>query len=258
MDKFNTMAIMEGRKEQVTLTVDNVHLEYGVVYDYDSTAGVKCHVLEKMVEPSGFFSLTAKILEALARNDDSLVQTCGRLCAGADLIPEELRLRFSAVCGERLEHVHRRLSNYRKFARVLKNRAWPTFKQAKSKVSPLHSSDFCPTNCHVNVMEVSYPRTGASLGSAFGVQLDSRRNTLERGGRGAAEHGKLTPMVHAQHTITTMAAPSGHSLGRTEGHGLRFLLREDELQAMDAYQKLLAKLSAVVKEMDAHAAQIHE
>ena len=62
------------------------------------------------------------------------------------------------------------------FSRVLKNRAWPTFKQAKSRISPLHSSDFCPTNCHVNVMEVSYPKTSTSLGSAFGVQLDSRKH----------------------------------------------------------------------------------
>lgn len=76
------------------------------------------------------------------------------------------------------------------FARVLKNRAWPTFKQAKTKVSPLHSSDFCPTNCHINIMEVSYPKTTTSLGSAFGVQLDNRRNTLEKGGRYTAEHGK--------------------------------------------------------------------
>ncbi|CAL8323147.1 unnamed protein product [Boreogadus saida] len=258
MDKFNTIAIIEGRKELVSLTVDNVHLEYGVVYDYDSTAGIKCHVLEKMVEPKGFFNLTAKILEALARNDDTLVQMCGRLSSSCDVIPEELRSRLAALCGERLEHVNRRLTNYRKFARVLRNRAWPTFKQAKTKVSPLHSSDFCPTNCHVNVMEVSYPKTTTSLGSAFGVQLDSRRNTMEGGGRSSAEHGKVSPMVYAQHTITTMAAPSGHSLGRTEGHGLRFLLREEDLQTLDAYQKLVAKLTTVVKEMDTHAAQIHD
>ena len=64
MDKFNTIAIIDGKKDHVSLTVDNVHLEYGVVYDYDSTAGIKCHVLEKMVEPKGFFSLTAKVQEA--------------------------------------------------------------------------------------------------------------------------------------------------------------------------------------------------
>lgn len=62
IDKFNTMAIIDGKKDHVSLTVDNVHLEYGVVYEYDSTAGIKCHVLEKMIEPKGFFSLTAKVL----------------------------------------------------------------------------------------------------------------------------------------------------------------------------------------------------
>lgn len=45
----------------VSLTVDNMHLEHGVVYEYVSTAGVKCHVLEKIVEPRGCFGLTAKV-----------------------------------------------------------------------------------------------------------------------------------------------------------------------------------------------------
>lgn len=65
MDKFNTIAIIDGKKDHVSLTVDNVHLEYGVVYEYDSTAGIKCHVMEKMVEPKGFFSLTAKVFQKL-------------------------------------------------------------------------------------------------------------------------------------------------------------------------------------------------
>uniref|UniRef100_A0A8C7DQX1 Phosphatidylinositol-3,4,5-trisphosphate dependent Rac exchange factor 2 n=1 Tax=Oncorhynchus kisutch TaxID=8019 RepID=A0A8C7DQX1_ONCKI len=203
------------------------------------------------------FSLTfvlqpCQILEALAHSDDTLVQMCSRLSSSCDVIPENLQVRFSAMCGERVEHINRRITNYRKFSRVLKNRAWPTFKQAKTKVSPLHSSDFCPTNCHVNVMEVSYPKTTTSLGSAFGVQLDNRKSsTLERG-------GKLNPMVYVQHTITSMAAPSGHSLGRTEGHGLRFLLREDDLLVLDSYQKLLGKLTTLVKEMEGHASQIHD
>ncbi|KAG7488602.1 hypothetical protein MATL_G00035560 [Megalops atlanticus] len=258
MDKFNTIAIIDGKKDHVSLTVDNVHLEYGVVYEYDSTAGIKCHVLEKMVEPRSFFSLTAKVLEALARNDDQLVQTCARLSSSTDVIPEDLQTKFTGMCAERLEHISRRITNYRKFSRVLKNRAWPTFKQAKTKVSPLHSSDFCPTNCHINVMEVSYPKTTTSLGSAFGVQLDSRKNSiLEKAGRNS-DQAKLSPMVYVQHTITSMAAPSGHSLGRTEGHGLRFLLREDDLLTLDAYQKLLSKLTTVVKEMECYAAQIHD
>uniref|UniRef100_A0A3B3S0B6 Phosphatidylinositol-3,4,5-trisphosphate dependent Rac exchange factor 2 n=1 Tax=Paramormyrops kingsleyae TaxID=1676925 RepID=A0A3B3S0B6_9TELE len=254
MDKFNTIAIIDGKKDHVSLTVDNVHLAYGVAYEYDSTAGTKCHVLEKMVEPKGFFSLAAKILEALARSDEQLVQTCSRLNSTPDLVPEELHMAFTATCGDRLEHVNRRITNYRKFSRVLRNRAWPTFKQAKTKVSPLHSSDFCPTNCHINIMEVSYPKSSSSLGSAFGVQLDSRKgSTLER-----AAHGKMNPMAHVQHTITSMAAPSGHSLGRPEGHGLRFLLREDDLLGLDAYQRLLGKLASVVRETEGCAAHIHD
>lgn len=67
IDKFNTMAIIDGKKEHVSLTVDNVHLEYGVVYEYDSTAGIKCNVVEKMIEPKGFFSLTAKVCVILAK-----------------------------------------------------------------------------------------------------------------------------------------------------------------------------------------------
>lgn len=49
----------------VSLTVDNVPLEHGVVYEYVSTAGVKCHVLEKIVEPRGCFGLTAKVSRVL-------------------------------------------------------------------------------------------------------------------------------------------------------------------------------------------------
>ncbi|KAK3541492.1 hypothetical protein QTP86_027255 [Hemibagrus guttatus] len=114
MDKFNTIALIDGKKDHVSLTVDNVHLEYGVAYEYDSTAGIKCHVLEKMVEPKGFFSLTAKILEALARNDEQLVQTCSRMNSDSELVPEELQLRFGSMCAERLEHINRRITNYRK------------------------------------------------------------------------------------------------------------------------------------------------
>ncbi|XP_034097207.1 phosphatidylinositol 3,4,5-trisphosphate-dependent Rac exchanger 2 protein, partial [Gymnodraco acuticeps] len=114
MDKFNTIAIIDGKKDHVSLTVDNVQLEYGVMYEYDSTAGIKCHVLEKMVEPKGFFSLTAKILEALARNDDTLVQMCARLSSSCDILPEDLQIRFSSMCSERVEHIARRSTNYRK------------------------------------------------------------------------------------------------------------------------------------------------
>nr|XP_012319085.1 phosphatidylinositol 3,4,5-trisphosphate-dependent Rac exchanger 2 protein isoform X3 [Aotus nancymaae] len=258
IDKFNTMAIIDGKKEHVSLTVDNVHLEYGVVYEYDSTAGIKCNVVEKMIEPKGFFSLTAKILEALAKSDEHFVQNCTSLNSLNEVIPTDLQSKFSALCSERIEHICQRISSYKKFSRVLKNRAWPTFKQAKSKISPLHSSDFCPTNCHVNVMEVSYPKTSTSLGSAFGVQLDSRKHNSHDKENKSSEQGKLSPMVYIQHTITTMAAPSGLSLGQQDGHGLRYLLKEEDLETQDIYQKLLGKLQAALKEVEMCVCQIDE
>uniref|UniRef100_A0A452UWH8 Phosphatidylinositol 3,4,5-trisphosphate-dependent Rac exchanger 2 protein n=1 Tax=Ursus maritimus TaxID=29073 RepID=A0A452UWH8_URSMA len=257
IDKFNTMAIIDGKKEHVSLTVDNVHLEYGVVYEYDSTAGIKCNVVEKMIEPKGFFSLTAKILEALAKSDDHFVQNCTSLNSLNEVIPTDLQSKFSAICTEKIEHICQRISSYKKFSRVLKNRAWPTFKQAKSKISPLHSSDFCPTNCHVNIMEVSYPKTSTSLGSAFGVQLDSRKhNSHDKENK--SEQGKLSPMVYVQHTITTMAAPSGLSLGQQDGHGLRYLLKEEDLETQDIYQKLLGKLQTALKEVEMCVCQIDD
>uniref|UniRef100_A0A672U802 Phosphatidylinositol 3,4,5-trisphosphate-dependent Rac exchanger 2 protein n=1 Tax=Strigops habroptila TaxID=2489341 RepID=A0A672U802_STRHB len=258
IDKFNTMAIIDGKKDHVSLTVDNVHLEYGVVYEYDSTAGIKCHVLEKMIEPKGFFSLTAKILEALAKSDEHFVQNCNSLNSLNEVIPSELQSKFSVICSEKIEHIYRRISSYKKFSRVLKNRAWPTFKQAKSKISPLHSSDFCPTNCHINVMEVSYPKTSTSLGSAFGVQLDSRKHSSHEKENKNTDQGKLNPMIYVQHTITTMAAPSGQSLGQQEGHGLRYLLKEEDLETQDVYQKLLFKLQAALKEVETCVCQIDD
>lgn len=60
------------------------------------------------------FFLLEQILESLARHDESLVQMCGRLSLGCNVIPEELQLHFRAMCGERVEHINRRITNYRK------------------------------------------------------------------------------------------------------------------------------------------------
>lgn len=258
IDKFSTMAIIDGKKDHVSLTVDNVHLEYGVIYEYDSTAGIKCHVVEKMVEPKGFFSLSAKVLDAFAKSDEQFVQNCSNLHSLQEVIPPELQSKFTIICREKIEHIYRRITSYRKFSRVLKNRAWPTFKQAKSKISPLHSSDFCPTNCHFNVMQVSYPKTLTSLGSAFGVQLDNRKQTSQDKENKITEQGKLNPMVYLQHTITTMAAPSGHSLGQRDGHGLRYLLRDEDLETQDIHHKLLCKLQSALAEVETCVSQIDE
>lgn len=65
-------------------------------------------------------------------------------------------------------------------------------------------------------------------------------------------------MVYIQHTITTMAAPSGLSLGHKDGHGLRYLLKEEDLETQDIYHKLLGKLQAALKEVEMSVCQIDE
>lgn len=64
-----------------------------------------------------FLCVVCQILEALARNDEQLVQTCNRLSSSTELISEDLQTRFSAMCGERLEHINRRITNYRKVSK---------------------------------------------------------------------------------------------------------------------------------------------
>lgn len=90
------MAIIDGKKEHVSLTVDNVHLEYGVVYEYDSTAGIKCNVVEKMIEPKGFFSLTAKVRVILSEKD--IMMSVKQLKSSATpTLKNEIAVNASAV-----------------------------------------------------------------------------------------------------------------------------------------------------------------
>lgn len=72
------------------------------------------HWRYRLIIPVSVCPFSDQILEALARNDDMLVQMCGRLSSSCDVIPEELQVRFSTMCGERVEHINRRITNYRK------------------------------------------------------------------------------------------------------------------------------------------------
>uniref|UniRef100_A0A8D1T459 Phosphatidylinositol 3,4,5-trisphosphate-dependent Rac exchanger 1 protein n=2 Tax=Sus scrofa TaxID=9823 RepID=A0A8D1T459_PIG len=206
----------------VSLTVDNVHLEHGVVYEYVSTAGIKCHVLEKIVEPRGCFGLTAK------------------------------------------------------FAAQLKSRVSPPFKQALLEPHPLCGLDFCPTNCHINLMEVSYPKTTPSVGRSFSIRFGRKPSLIGLD----PEQGHLNPMSYTQHCITTMAAPSwkclpaaagdpqwlglndssfgpaGGALGQ-EDRGLSFLLKQEDREIQDAYLQLFTKLDVALKEMKQYVTQIN-
>uniref|UniRef100_A0A3B4ZFS3 Phosphatidylinositol 3,4,5-trisphosphate-dependent Rac exchanger 1 protein n=1 Tax=Stegastes partitus TaxID=144197 RepID=A0A3B4ZFS3_9TELE len=262
----------------VSLTVDNVHLEHGVVYEYVSTAGIKCHVLEKMVEPKGCFSLTAKILEAFSGDDSLFVHNCSQLISQSDRVVTMPQYEFRQICDTKLESIRRRISSYQQFAQELRNKVWPSFRQAGVRLHPLGCMDFVPTNCHVNLMQVSYPKSTTSAGRTFSIRF-GRKNSLFGMD---PDQSQLSPMSHTLHCMTSMGAPSWSCSGldgdepdgggkvavdggedlmenRRSVHGeggLSFLLKQEDMETQDAYIYLYSRLDVAVREMRQYVAQI--
>ncbi|KAK2110102.1 Phosphatidylinositol-3,4,5-trisphosphate-dependent Rac exchanger 1 protein [Saguinus oedipus] len=260
----------QGDSPVVSLTVDNVHLEHGVVYEYMSTAGVRCHVLEKIVEPHGCFGLTAKILEAFAADDSVFVENCGRLMALSSAMVTMPHFEFRNICDTKLESIGQRIACYQEFAAQLKSRVSPPFKQAALEPHPLCGLDFCPTNCHINLMEVSYPKTTPSVGRSFSIRFGRKPSLIGLD----PEQGHLNPMSYTQHCVTTMAAPSWKCLPVAESdpqgqglhdssfvgqedRGLSFLLKQEDREIQDAYLQLFTKLDVALKEMKQYVTQIN-
>uniref|UniRef100_A0A674BQA6 Phosphatidylinositol-3,4,5-trisphosphate dependent Rac exchange factor 1 n=1 Tax=Salmo trutta TaxID=8032 RepID=A0A674BQA6_SALTR len=247
----------------VSMTVDNVHLEHGVVYEYVSTAGIKSHVLEKMVEPKGCFSLTAKILEAFASDDSHFVRSCSQLISQSDRVMSMPQFEFRNICDTKLESIRRRISRYQQFAQELRKKACPTFKQAGVLTHTLGCMDFVPTNCHINLMQVSHPKTTMVSGRAFSFRF-GRKNSFyglepDQGGVRRQCGPNLSRMSHTQHCVTSMGAPS-YSCNRMQqanrGNGLSFLLKQEDMEIQDAYIRLYSRLNIAVQEMRQYVTQI--
>uniref|UniRef100_A0A8C5TPD4 Phosphatidylinositol 3,4,5-trisphosphate-dependent Rac exchanger 1 protein n=1 Tax=Malurus cyaneus samueli TaxID=2593467 RepID=A0A8C5TPD4_9PASS len=255
----------------ISLTVDNTHLEHGVVYEYVSSSGIKSFVLEKVVEPKGCFNLTAKILEAFAAEDSHFVRNCERLISLSSAVATMPQYEFRQICDTKLESISRRLTNYQEFAEELKTKVSPAFKQAIMEAHSLNSMDFCPTNCHINLMEVSYPKSTTSAGRSFSIRIGRKPSIIGLD----PEQGTLNPVSYTQHCITTMAAPSwrcpapedgdpdgsfGQQNGGTiqEERGLSFLLKQEDWEMQDSYLHLFNKLDIAVKEMKQYVIQINK
>ncbi|XP_053901955.1 phosphatidylinositol 3,4,5-trisphosphate-dependent Rac exchanger 1 protein isoform X1 [Malaclemys terrapin pileata] len=270
--------IMSEDMPLISLTVDNVHLEHAVVYEYVSTAGIKCYVLEKTVEPKGCFNLTAKILEAFAVDDSLFVKNCKKLISQSRAMETMPEYDFRQTCDTKLESICKRLTNYHKFADELKMKVSPAFKQATTEPHPLNSMDFCPTNCHINLMEVSYPKTTTSTGRSFSIRIGRKPSII---GLDPEQVGTLNPVSYTQHCITSMAAPSWRCLTPEDGElnpheqyegsfdqqngganqeerGLTFLLKEEDREIQDSYLQLFNKLDIAVKEMKLYVIQINK
>ncbi|XP_063065168.1 phosphatidylinositol 3,4,5-trisphosphate-dependent Rac exchanger 1 protein isoform X2 [Engraulis encrasicolus] len=260
----------------ISLSVDNALVEHGVVYEYMNTAGVKSHVLEKMVEPRGCFSLTAKILEAFSREDGQFVRNCSQLMNAGERVVSMPQFEFRQICESKLGSIHRRISSYQLFAEELKTKAWPSFKQANSRPHALGCMDFVPTNCHLNLMQVSCPKNSTSTGRAFSIRFGRKNSIFGLD----PDQVNINPMSHTSHCVTSMGAPSWRSWGLDEeeceglddslscgegnpyggyGHGeggLSFLLKQEDMESQDAYLSLYNRLDIAVREMKQYVTQI--
>uniref|UniRef100_A0A8D0DEC8 Phosphatidylinositol 3,4,5-trisphosphate-dependent Rac exchanger 1 protein n=1 Tax=Sander lucioperca TaxID=283035 RepID=A0A8D0DEC8_SANLU len=245
--KYNLLSLSD-ELPLVSMTVDNVHLEHGVVYEYVSTAGIKSHVLEKMVEPKGCFSLTAKILEAFSGDDSLFVRNCSQLISQSDRVVTMPQYEFRQICDTKLESIRRRISSYQQFALELRNKAWPPFRQAGGHPHPLGCMDFVPTNCHVNFMQVSYPKSTTTAGRTFSIRFGRKNSMFGLD----PDQAQLNPMSHTQHCLTSMGAPSWNC---SEG-GLSFLLKQEDTETQDSYIHLYSRLDVAVREMRQYVAQI--
>uniref|UniRef100_A0A8C1U4I3 Phosphatidylinositol-3,4,5-trisphosphate-dependent Rac exchange factor 1 n=1 Tax=Cyprinus carpio TaxID=7962 RepID=A0A8C1U4I3_CYPCA len=231
----------------ISLNVDNVHVEHGVVYEYVSTAGIKHCVLEKMVEPKGCFNLAAKILEAFVKDDSLLIKSCRQLMAQNEKVVTMPQFEFRSICDTKLESIEKRICSYKQ---VCLTKAWPMFKKASTKPHVLGCMDFVPTNCHLNLMQVSCPKNTSSSIRAFSIRF-GRKNSF---------FANLNPMSHAVHCVTSMAAPSW-SLSIEDGRkleegGLSFLLKQEDMESQDNYICLYNRLDISVREMKQYVAQI--
>lgn len=63
------------------------------------------------------------------------------------------------------------------FVEELQTKAWPMFKQASTKPHVLGCMDFVPTNCHLNLMQVSCPKNTTSAGRTFSIRF-GRKNSF--------------------------------------------------------------------------------
>lgn len=66
---------------------------------------------------------------------------------------------------------------FTQFALELRNKVWPSVRQAGVRPHPLGCMDFVPTNCHINLMQVSYPKSTTSAGRTFSIRF-GRKNSI--------------------------------------------------------------------------------
>nr|XP_039271145.1 phosphatidylinositol 3,4,5-trisphosphate-dependent Rac exchanger 2 protein-like isoform X2 [Styela clava] len=224
------------------LVVGNRHLERMTTYEYDNVNGVRTSVTEKMSESPSIFDLAAMLLEVLTAEDERVLADVQALESAVNLIREQQREIFERRRTLRYDVIHERLENYKRYKRHLGSYMWPSYKESKDRPGTGSAKDFCPTNCHINIMQVSHTTEKFNL---RGLGLQNAKSEAEN-----TEITKNVEMVNTNDVITCMAAPSHRSRGR-EGHGLMAVLRgvEGNMELMDQIRQLMVALDQAMLEV---------
>nr|CAB3265148.1 phosphatidylinositol 3,4,5-trisphosphate-dependent Rac exchanger 1 protein [Phallusia mammillata] len=222
------------------LLVGNRHLERTCTYNFDNVNGVRNHVVERMSECPSIFDLSAQLLEVLIAEDDRVLADVQALEQIAPFITEAKKEVFQRRRSLRYEVIQDRLDSYKRYKRHLASYMWPSYKESRERPPSLTAKDFCPTNCHVNLLQVSNASESYNL-RGFGL-ADKRGE--------AQTNTDVANMVHTHYAITCLAAPSFRTRGK-EGHGLMAVLRgvEGNTELMDSIRQLMVALDHALLEL---------
>uniref|UniRef100_H2Y5P3 Uncharacterized protein n=1 Tax=Ciona savignyi TaxID=51511 RepID=H2Y5P3_CIOSA len=261
-----------GQKEKKFLMVANRHLERLCTFGFDNVNGVRNYVLEKMSESPSIFDLSSQLLEVLIAEDERVLSDVQALEGLSSFIVDSKTEVFKRRRTLRYEVIQERLENYKKYKRHLSSYMWPSYKESRDRPSSLTAKDFCPTNCHLNIMQVVLAVPFLLFFFAFWtivacqlrlhiviVGVSQVSHTSEkykiRGLNGSDQRpdnkeNNFENMVHTMHSITCMAAPSFRTRGK-EGHGLLAVLRgvEGNTELMDSIRQLMVGLDHALKKL---------
>uniref|UniRef100_UPI00358EF05E phosphatidylinositol 3,4,5-trisphosphate-dependent Rac exchanger 2 protein-like n=1 Tax=Myxine glutinosa TaxID=7769 RepID=UPI00358EF05E len=236
----------------VSLSVENPYVESSVAHEYDSTAGVKCFVLERLAEPTHMLLFCAKVIETMVMEDENFLKDCKNLDELMDSVPEELQEEFEKIREMKSAEISQRISDYKKFAQTLRSCTQPLFRPASSINHVYSAMAFVPANCHLNLLDVSYPRISSSLRSSFGMRTERPKSMIDlEDGNG----GRLKPMVYTHHGMTTLAAPVSVNIPGKTGN-VEHQVPSSNLHTHNSFLQLLIRLEVAMSEMEQYVQQI--
>jgi len=223
------------------MIVGNRHLERTCIYSFDNGNGVRQQVVEKMSETASIFDLAAQLLEVLVAEDQRVLSDLKALEEVASSISPKVSEVYERRKNLRFTVIGKRLEDYEKFKRHLASYMWPSYKQARDRNNESSAKDFCPTNCHVNLMQVSHTMEKYNFKSLG--HPDKSTTT-------SVEDSDPESLIHTCYSVTCMAAPSFRTQGRNT-HGLMAVLHgvESNSELMDAIRQLMVALDHAVIEL---------